>query len=75
MTTMRSRSTLVRTIAALACSAAPNARWAGTGGAMDTDGFVNPVHVIGAEDEQDAQGEPDEQQESDDLTETGASKD
>ena len=51
-----------------------NARWAGTGGAMDTDGFVNPVHVIDAEDEQDAQGEPDEQQESDDLTETGASK-
>ena len=38
----------------------------------DTRGFANPIH---AEDEQDAQGEPDEQQESDDLTETGASKD
>ena len=67
----------MRTIAALAtpCSAAPNVRWPGTGGAMDTQGFTNPVHVLGAEDEQDAQGEPDEQQESDDLTETGASAD
>ena len=70
MTTMRSRSTLVRTIAALAtpCSAAPNVRLAGTGGAMDTQGFTNPVHVLGAEDEQDAQGEPDEQQENEDRS-------
>ena len=42
---------------------------------MDTHGFTNPVLARGAEDEQDAQGEPDEQQESDDLTETGASAD
>ena len=64
----------MRTIAALAapCSAAPNVRWPGTGGAMDTQGFTNPIHVLGAEGEQDAQGE---QQESDDLTETGASED
>ena len=39
----------------------------------DTRGFANPIHA--EDEEEDAQGEPDEQQESDDLTETGASED
>ena len=60
----------MRTTAILAapCSAAPNARALDTGGAMDADtrGFVNPMHA--EDEEEDAQGEPDEQQENEDRS-------